>query len=132
MLWNVDAFGLHPYAFPYGITAVGDWNQWQSMPKTEQILVDHGDGAKKIWATEFGAPTNGPAGSNYVSESTQADMLTKAYSLFASYSWSGPLFWYSERDLSSDPNSNDYSGIVRSDFSQKPSYTAYKQSTGTP
>ena len=35
-------------------------------------MVANGDTDKKIWGTEWGAPTNGPSGSGYVTESTQA------------------------------------------------------------
>ena len=30
-------------------------------PSLRSTMTDNGDGGKKIWATEFGAPTNGPS-----------------------------------------------------------------------
>jgi hypothetical protein len=91
------------------------------------LMIAHGDGAKKIWATEFGAPTNGPAGS-FVSKATQAKMVTRAYRLFASYRWAGPLFFYSGRDLgSSTSTTEDFMGLLTRSFSRKPSFVAYRR-----
>ena len=90
-------------------------------------MIAHGDGAKKIWATEWGAPTNGPAGSGFVSEAEQASQLTEAFALFDSYSWAGPLFVHDFRDdgTTTDTREN-YFGLIRFDFSQKPSYRAFR------
>ncbi len=64
-------------------------------------MIANGDGDKKIWGTEFGFPTNGPPGS-FVSETVQAQHLTKAYQLFGSYPWAGPLFLWAERDFGTE------------------------------
>ncbi len=66
-------------------------------PSLRSVMIDNGDAAKQIWATEFGAPTDGPAGS-HVSEDTQAKMLSRAYSVWSKYDWAGPLFAYQGRD----------------------------------
>ena len=92
-------------------------------------MVANGDGAKKIWATEFGAPTKGPGA---VSEATQAAMITRAYALYRSYAWGGPLFFYQGRDLSTVTSTREnFFGFLRHDFSRKPSYTAYQQAVST-
>src|SRR5438128_12551629 len=97
-------------------------------PSLRSVMVANGDGNKKIWMTEFGAPTNGPSGSS-VSEPAQAAMLTKAYSLAGSYSWAGPLMWFSLRDQGTDTFTiENFFGMVRYDFSAKPSYSAYASS----
>jgi hypothetical protein len=91
------------------------------------LMISHGDGAKKIWATEFGAPTNGPTGT-YVSKATQAKMVTRAYRLFASYRWAGPLFFYSSRDMgSSTQTQENFFGFLTQGFARKPSFTAYRR-----
>ena len=115
---SFDAVGMHPYAFPYGISAVGDWNQFQSMPKTYEVMRANGDGAKKIWGTEFGAPTG--TNSQAVSESGQAAMVTTGWGQWVAWPFTGPLFWYGLRDAGSDPANveNNY-GIQRKDGSPK-------------
>ena len=125
-----DAVSHHPYTFP---AYPGDplyWSPWYYMygtsPSLRNLMIAHGDGDKKIWATEFGAPTNGPSGS-YVSEATQASLITRAIAAWGSYPWAGPLFVYEGRDLSPSPDQRDNSfGLLRYDFSAKPGYAAYQ------
>ncbi len=126
-----DAVAHHPYSWD---TYPGDaqaWSAWYQMygtnPSLRSVMTANGDGEKKIWGTEFGAPTDGPAGS-FVSESVQAKMITKAYSTWRGYDWAGPLFTYQGRDLgtSNDRRENHF-GLLRNDWSQKPAYDAYRQ-----
>ena len=133
---SFDAVGHHPYCFPAYAGDPQSWSAWYQMygtsPSLRSVMVANGDGAKKIWATEFGAPTNGPSGSQYVSEATQAQMLTGAYQLYSTYDWGGPLFFYQGRDQGTSTNSNEnFFGFLRADFSAKPSYTAYQQAVAT-
>ena len=107
-----------------------NWSAWYQMygpsNSLRNTMVANGDGDKKIWATEFGFPTNGPSGS-YVSEATQAQMITQAYQLFGSYSWAGPLFVWSSRDAGTSTSTKyNFYGLLRYDFSQKPALTAYQ------
>jgi hypothetical protein len=89
-------------------------------------MVANGDGAKKIWATEFGAPTNGPTGT-FVSEDAQSRMVSTGLSLFRSYDWAGPLFWYSGRDVGTSTSTREnFFGLLRNDFSPKPAYLALR------
>jgi len=126
-----DAVGHHPYSFPYAPSTVGDWSAWQQMagtnPSLRSVMVANSDGEKKIWATEWGAPTNGPNTSETVTEAVQASQVTEAFRLYKSYSWAGPLFVYNFRDdgTSSDTRENFF-GLVRHDFSQKPAFGAYQ------
>lgn len=127
-----DAVAHHPYCFSPGFNcpkSYADWSAWSQMQDTHlslrSVMIANGDQNKKIWATEFGAPTGG--GSQAVSEAQQAQMVTDAYSLFNSYSWSGPLFWYTYKDpCTTTTNLECFFGLVRPDFSQKPAYAAYK------
>ena len=58
-------------------------------------------------------------------------MLTRAYQLYGSYDWAGPLFFYQGRDLgTTTATSENFFGFLRSDFSAKPSYAAYQQAAG--
>jgi hypothetical protein len=126
-----DAVGHHPYCWPAYPGAKKAWSGWYQMygtkPSLRSLMVAHGDGAKKIWATEFGAPTNGPAGT-FVSRRTQAKMVTRAYRLFATYRWAGPLFFYSSRDQgSATDNQANFFGFLTRSFARKPSFTAYRR-----
>jgi hypothetical protein len=126
-----DAVANHPYCWPAYPGARKSWSAWYQMYGTKRslrsLMISHGDGPKKIWATEFGAPTNGPAGT-YVSKRTQAKMVTRAYRLFASYHWAGPLFFYSSRDQgSSTQTAENFFGFLTQGFRRKPSFAAYRR-----
>lgn len=129
-----DAVGHHPYCYPAYAGDAQAWSAWYQMygtsPSLRSIMADNGDSGKQIWATEFGAPTGGPEGA-FVAEQVQAAMLTRAFDLFPTYDWAGPMFWYSGRDLGTAPDtSENFYGILRHDFSTKPAYAAYAAATG--
>jgi hypothetical protein len=124
-----DAVGAHPYCWPAYPGARKAWSTWYQMYGTRtslrSVMRSHGDAAKQIWATEFGAPTDGPAGS-FVSQTTQAAMLTRAYRLWAGYTWAGPLFAFSGRDVGTDVATNyDFYGLLGYNYAAKPSFDAY-------
>ena len=125
-----DAVGAHPYCSPAYPGSRKAWSAWYQLYGTRtslrSLMTRHGDGAKKIWATEFGAPTSGPPGT-FVSLRTQAAMVTRAYQLWSSYSWAGPLFTYSGRDTGIDRSSNqDFYGLLNYNFTAKPAFDAYR------
>ncbi len=110
---------------PWGglLDLISPHSRWGG-PSMRSVMQANGDGAKKIWGTEFGAPTNGPNG---VSEQAQAQAITKAYALWKTYDWAGPLFTYQMRDYGTDPsNRENFFGLLRHNFSQKPAYGAYR------
>jgi hypothetical protein len=128
---SFDAVGAHPYCWPAMPGDTDTWSAWYQMYGTahslRSVMVANGDGDKNIWATEFGAPTDGPAGS-YVSQATQAAMITRAYQLWAGYSWAGPLFTYQGRDQGTDPSTNEnFYGFINNDGTPKPAFAAYQQ-----
>ncbi len=107
------------------------WSTWYQMigasTSLRTIMIANGDSAKKIWGTEYGAPTGGPAGS-YVSQATQAQMISSAFQLWGSYSWAGPLFIYQGRDQGTDPSTREnFFGFINFDGTPKPAYSAYQQ-----
>ncbi len=121
-----DAVGHHPHMFPYLPATKAKWSPWRQMfatrPSLRSVMIKHGNKGKKIWATEFGAPTGGDRA---VSETRQAATVTQAYRLWAGYRWAGPLFWFSPRDRG--PVSwHTMCGLVRNNFSHKPSFAAYR------
>ena len=125
---SFDAVGWHPYDYPDVPSSTSN-NAWYQMSgsstSARSLMVAHGDGGKRIWATEFGAPTC-TGNSTCVSETQQAAMITEVFALWRSYSWAGPLVMYTYADTGQDEsNREDYFGLVRYDGSQKPGYTAF-------
>ncbi|MDE1924556.1 MAG: beta-xylosidase [Patescibacteria group bacterium] len=144
---SFDAVGFHPYSFPALPSYPAQWNAWQEMaatnPSLRSVMVAHGDSAKKIWITEFGAPTGGPgAGADvgdynladnpdHVSEALQALILTDAVTQVRELSFAGPLFWYTYIDLGTDPGTTEnFYGLLRYDGSKKPAFDALMQALG--
>jgi len=138
-----DAVADHPYTYPL-LPSNSTGQAWSRMSQTgvslRGIMTANGDSVKKIWITEFGAPTGGPGPAatedNYstvhntwhVDEQLQADMASRAAALYRSYDWVGPMMWYSYKDAGTDHSTNEnFFGLFRADGSKKPAYTALKQ-----
>lgn len=136
---HFDAVGYHPYNFSNGATASGmlsyhvcsAWSQVQdTTPSVRSFMVAHGDSAKKIWATEAGAPTC-IAGASYgcVSEAEQANLATQAVISWKSRAFSGNYYWYDLRDDDGGDSTSDeeeHFGAVLGNNKVKPSYAALK------
>jgi hypothetical protein len=119
---HMDALSVHPYCFPAdpADTSTWSWNTFQRVPLLRQELANAGL-AIPIWLTEFGAPTN------IISEQAQAQSITDAYRLARSWGQVGPLFVYSGRDRgpATSTNRDDHFGLIRQDWSAKPSLAAF-------
>ena len=140
-----DAVGNHPYSYPVPASITEDWNAWAQMSISSRslrsIMNANGDNAKTIWLTEYGAPTGGPTvaaeASNYhlnlspthVTEELQSVIMGDAIQLVKTYSWAGPMFWHTYKDLGTDQITNEnFFGVLRVDGTAKPSYTQLKTS----
>jgi polysaccharide biosynthesis protein PslG len=140
-----DALGFHPYSFPALPSYQQDWNAWQQAANTKismrSIMTTYGDSSKKIWITEYGAPTGGPGTvadigwvetmpkTTHVTEAYQSSMLVDAIQYLDSSTWDGPLFWYSYKDYNSTVATTieNHFGILHSDGTKKPSYFSLLQ-----
>jgi hypothetical protein len=91
-----DAAAAHPYVFPDGLAGDTD-NGWSDVGRLHDVMVANGDGNKKIWMTELGAPTSDPSAQG-VSQSGQAQQITDVLAAAAATGYSGPAFIYSIRD----------------------------------
>jgi len=137
-----DAVGDHPYTFPLSPAAHED-HAWAQMVAASHslrsLMVSEGDGAKKIWITEFGSPTGGPgpiatlqhpnldAHPYVVDQALQAKILTDALQLYSSYSWAGPLFYYTYQDSGTDQSTNEnFFGLMDTQGNPKPAYTVFR------
>ncbi len=126
-----DAVSNHPYTFPNFPSATIN-NAWGRMSTSvisfRSIMKANGDGNKKIWITEYGAPTGGPDSNWYISEEKQAQMVEDALSLYKTYDWVGPFFWYTYIDSGKEPTSNEnFFGFIRFDGTPKPAYYKLKE-----
>jgi hypothetical protein len=128
---NFDGIAHHPYMFPTNPLEAHDWNAFTQTQTLHDIMVNHGDGAKKIWGTEMGAATgtdrNDPLP---LTEVQQAQWVHDYYlgwnTTFRGFT--GPLIWYSLRDQSPDPTQKwENLGLIRYDGTPKPAYLAYRQ-----
>jgi hypothetical protein len=128
---NFDVMGTHPYSCksPEAVWSTnGRVSQFAYLGYREirKSMLARGDD-KPIWFTEFGWGTSSQECG--VSEATQADYLTKAFKLAAQDSYVQVAFWYNLRNNywmhDADDVESQY-GLLRTDFSRKPSYDAFK------
>ena len=100
-----------------------------------KIMARNGDGAKKIWITETGCPGIKPnenvaewwLGPN-PDENIQAVWLKDVYMELLKDSNVEKIFWAFFRDSDGHWNDGtDYFGMIRWDFSKKPSFSAYQE-----
>jgi len=100
-----DALSYHPYQytteFSQGTVEAGcNYLGCESSPINQllairQLMIDQGDSALRIWATEYGLPTGGP---NAVTEEQQAAFIEDFLNTWHSFTFTGPAFIYTTRD----------------------------------
>lgn len=138
---SFDAVAHHPYTFPISpkSTPFQAWNQMADLQAgMRHLMVSKGDSGKKIWLTEYGAPTGGPGPVStltnpqlelkpyVVDEELQARLLSDAIDLYKSYDWVGPFMYYSYKDAGTTRETNEnFFGLLRADNSQKPAYRVF-------
>jgi polysaccharide biosynthesis protein PslG len=117
---SFDAMAMHPYVYPNGL-AIDDHNGWSDVEKVRKLMVDNGDGDKKIWMTELGAPTSAPSAAG-VSQDEQARQITDVLWKAAQSGFSGPAFIFSIRDIDTADQDNDqdnFGALLTSDWQPK-------------
>lgn len=128
-----DAISHHPYCYADARAPnfYEHWSAWSQMqdtnPSLRSVMIANGDGAKKIWGTEFGAPTGGTTAERIWTEQEQADLITRSYALFRTYSWAGPVFIiHRTKDYcNSATDSECYFGLINYNGVNKPGYDAF-------
>jgi hypothetical protein len=117
---SFDAMAMHPYVYPSGL-AIDDHNGWSDVDRVHQLMVDNGDGGKKIWMTEIGAPTSAPSAAG-VSQEEQARQITDVLWKSAQSGFSGPAFIFSIRDVDTadqDDEQDNFGALLTSDWRPK-------------
>jgi hypothetical protein len=92
-----DALSFHPYQYTTmfsqgGIYPDAPINQLIAI---RQPMINNGDSALRIWATEYGLPTAGPNG---VTPQQQANFISDFLTAWKNLSYAGPSFIYATRD----------------------------------
>ena len=109
-----DAISMHPYSFPQLPTI-------DSVKAVHDVMAANGDGDKKVWLTEVGAPTG--TSPFAVSEETQALSIALFVDFARTADYVGPVYLYSILDTGSDlADPEDNFGLIRQDFTAKPAF----------
>jgi polysaccharide biosynthesis protein PslG len=114
---SFDALGDHPYTYPAtpDTDSQGAWGEMnQTSPSLRSLMAEHGDSDKKIWITEFGAPTG------TVTEAQQSTELVQAITDAKETSWIGAFYIYTW----SDQFDGAGFGLLDSSGNPKPAYSA--------
>lgn len=106
-----DIVSVHPFIFPQAPKDVPGF-----IAPVRALMNRQGDDKKPIWITSFGYRTTGE-----VTETGQARYVKDIYDELRK-GYVEAMFWFNLRDFSSE----DTFGLLREDFSRKPSFEAYK------
>lgn len=92
-----NALSFHPYNYtlPFSQGAGVANSPLEQVLAMYALMVANGDGAKQIWATEYGNATT-PGG---ISQTQQAQMLQDFVTAWSKLSFAGPAFVYTANDL---------------------------------
>ncbi len=119
-----DVVGDHPYQFG---TVTDSLYYTNDLIALRNVMNAAGDTNKPIWLTEFGFTTSSSGGSYFVTEQQQAQQLAQNSVANLTLKTMGvtETFWYS------GPDRTDGFGLLRSDGTAKPAYSAYQTFTNT-
>lgn len=107
-----DALAFHPYheGLKFSDGEGVPLSPLTQIQKIYDLMAANGDGALKIWITEYGVPTD------HVSEQTQADFIKNLIDTWQTMSFGGPIFIYTTRD--DQPGSGKF-GVFYADWIPK-------------
>ncbi|MGW0161428.1 cellulase family glycosylhydrolase [Mycobacterium sp. NPDC003323] len=119
-----DAISYHPYLFSMPFS--GGQNQphfdypIEQLDQMRALMVEHGDGALKVWITEYGQPTTTLADGTVLTEAQQAAFIADLLRTWQSVEGAGPVFFYNLRDTQTGDSNPDHNlGLYQSDWTQK-------------
>jgi hypothetical protein len=122
---SFDDVGLHPYSYPTLPDTYNPSSGWSQMdetnPSIRSVMTEHGDSSKKVWITEFGAPSGGRPD---VNSTVQSEILTQALGYADKAGWIGALYIYTWRDTSTTFKTSTQFGLESINGSPKPAFYA--------
>jgi hypothetical protein len=121
----VDGISIHPYRYP---KAPEESDFVGELTRCKALLDRYGGKEKSLWLTEVGWPTQNDA--RGVSEEASANYLARMYVQAMSLPFVRTTFWYDFQNDGTNPTYNeDNFGLIRSDFTPKAGYVAYRMMT---
>jgi hypothetical protein len=122
---SFDAVAHHPYPpNPGGPAVSAPGNSFAQTVELHELMIEHGDGGKRVWGTEAGSWTGTSDGA--VSEERQALLAGEMLDLWARWDFVGPFLYYSLRDLgTNDRDREDNFGLLRHDFREKEAFASF-------
>lgn len=125
---SFDAVANHPYAFPFNPLEPHSWNAFTQTLTIHAVMIENGDGNKKIWGTEMGAATG--TDTDVLTEAQQAQWVRDYYlgwnTTFRSFT--GPLVWMELRDSGTNIAAKwENLGLQHLNRSPKPAYSVFQQ-----
>lgn len=123
-----DVFGIHPYSWPDlpSDPASQSWNTFYRVRLMRDSMVRNGDSEKKVWATEFGAPTG--TSRTAVSSQLQATIITDGFAQAEALGYMEKIFVYSMRDRGTNTSDREQNfGLMTIDYKPKPALAAVKE-----
>ena len=116
--YPLDVIGQHLYIDQWGRTKASRIEKAVSMVRTAYVAGEGGSTTKTTHVTEMGWSTG------LVSETVQADNLRTAYARLNQLAYTPRTYWFFLQDI---PVANLFHGLLRSDGSEKRSWTAYQE-----
>jgi polysaccharide biosynthesis protein PslG len=122
---SFDYLGDHPYSYPVLPDTYNPGSAWSQMyetkPSIRSIMRENGDSAKKVWITEFGAPSTGRPG---VSLTAQRNALAQALAYAYKTDWIAAFYIYTWRDTTTKPKASTSFGLESFAGQPKPALSA--------
>jgi Glycosyl hydrolase catalytic core len=119
---SFDAVAYHAY----GNGPLENWLA-DALGELRSVMHRNADDAKSIWITEMGCYTHGPGS---VSETWQAEYLTKSITFLAGIPYLERVYWYTLRDGNSSASPEMNYGLFRADGTPKLAVKAFSAALG--
>ncbi len=121
-----DGVAHHPSTFPRPSSTIADWSAFQQTKDLYAQMVAHGDGNKKIWATELAFPTG--TDQVAVSDAAQGVLFAQSMQLWKDWSFTGPMFVFSLRDAGTNlADHYQNMGVEKINGTHKPGWSVVQQ-----